>query len=350
MFCITVILLLLDKFFFRGKIIYYELDKGMEKEDGILMKKSTIKDVAQLSKVSVATVSRVLNGKGNVNPEIASKVMDAAKELNYTPNQLAKGLKEQKTNVIGIVVPDLADPYYVKAIQLLQRKLQYENIHVIVTESGYDEKKEREILQKLEIKRVDAIVIASAGNNEKHLTELVLKGISVILFHSNIKNMDIKVPRVIENEEEIVGNLTSKLMEEGHKHIAVINGGKFYPNAIERYVGYVKAMYTGGEVLDSAYTYEGLYDIKSGRKAVKRFLALPKRPTAIISMHPYFTIGAVVELQKQGIRIPRDVTIAALGYDSAFLLLEEKQMIVYEYDVEMAVEEIIFYLTDTIGI
>ncbi|WP_019244164.1 MULTISPECIES: LacI family DNA-binding transcriptional regulator [Bacillus] len=308
------------------------------------MKKATIKDVARESKFSIATVSRVLNGKGNVSPEIASKVLEVAQKLHYTPNQLAKGLKEQKTNIIGVVVPDLADPYFVKVIQLLQRKLQFENIHVLVTESEYNAKKEREILQQLEAKRVDAIVVASTGNNEKYLMDLVLKGITVVLFHTKIKNLDIEIPQVIEDEEEIVRALTHSLIKDGHRHIAVINGTKSFPNAIERYIGYVKAMYTGGEVLDSAYTYEGKYSVESGRKAVKRFLALPKRPTAIVSLHPYFTQGAIAELQKQQIRIPRDVTIASIGNDSSLFLLEDKGIQLYSYDVALIVEEILFYL------
>lgn len=308
------------------------------------MKKATIKDVARVSNFSIATVSRVLNGKGNVSPDIAAKVLSVAKELNYAPNQFAKGLKEKKSNIIGVVVPDLSDPYFLKVIQLLQRKLQAENIHMIVTESQYNAKKERELLNQLEMKHVDSILIASAGQNEKYLTDLVMKGINVVLFHSKIKNIDIEIPQIIEDEEQIASNLITKLMAEGHRYIGVINGTKSYPNAIERYVGYVKAMYTGGEVLDSAYTYEGSYEVESGRKAVKRFLALPNRPTAILSLHPCFTIGAIAELQKQKVNIPRDITIASLGNDPSFLLLEDKQMIVYSYDEILTVEEILFYL------
>ncbi|WP_042349712.1 LacI family DNA-binding transcriptional regulator [Bacillus massiliigorillae] len=308
------------------------------------MKKPTIKDVARVSKFSIATVSRVLNGKGNVSPEIATKVMDAAKQLNYVPNQLAKGLKEQKTNIIGVVVPDLRDPYFVEVIQLLQQKLQPENIHLLVTESKYSVKKELELLQQLEAKRVDGIVIAGVGKNEKFLTELVVKGIKVVSLHSKVKNLEIEIPQVIEDEEEIVCRLTSKLIAEGHRTIGVINGSKSYPNAIERYVGYVKGMYTGGEVLDSAYTYEGAYEIESGRKAVKRFLALPSRPTAILCLHPYFTIGVIAELRRKKIRIPRDIAIATLGNDPSFIMLEDKELITYSYDVNLAVEEILFYI------
>lgn len=308
------------------------------------MKKPTIKDVARLSKFSIATVSRVLNGKGNVSPDIAKQVIEVAEQLNYTPNQLAKGLKGQKSNIIGIVVPDLGDPYFMEVIQLLQMKLQPENLHMIVTESKYNDKKEREILQQLEGKRVDSILIASTGRNEIILTDLVTKGINIVLFHSKIKNIDIEIPQVIEDEEKIASQLTTELLEEGHRYIGVINGTKSYPNAIERYVGYVKAMYTGGEVLDTAYTYEGSYEIESGRKAVKRFLALPNRPTAIVSLHPHFTIGAIAELQKQNVRIPKDITIATLGNNPAFLVFENKEMIIYSYDVSLTVEEILFYL------
>ncbi|MEH6942487.1 LacI family DNA-binding transcriptional regulator [Bacillus sp. JJ722] len=308
------------------------------------MKKATIKDVARVSNFSIATVSRVLNGKGNVSPEIATKVMDVAKQLNYIPNQLAKGLKEQKTNIIGVVVPDLEDPYFLEVIQLLQQKLQPENIHLLVTESRYSDKKELEILKQLEAKRVDGILISSVGKNEKYLMEIVVKGIKVVSFHSKVKNLEIEIPQVIEDEEQIVTKLTAELIAEGHRKIGVINGTKSYPNAIERYVGYVKGMYTGGEVLDSAYTYEGAYEIDSGKKAVKRFLALPTRPTAILSLHPFFTIGVIAELQRKKIRIPRDITIATLGSDPSFIMLEDKELISYSYDVSLAVEEILFYL------
>ena len=308
------------------------------------MKNPTIKDVARLSKFSIATVSRVLNGKGNVSSDIAKQVLEAAEKLNYIPNQLAKGLKEQKSNIIGVVVPDLTDPYFMQVIQLLQNKLHQENIHIIVTESQYKVKKEQEILQQLESKRVDSILIASTGQNEKQLTELVLKGINIVLFHSKINNIDIEIPQIIENEEEIANKLTTELINQGHRYIGVINGTKSYPNAIERYVGYVKAMYTGGEVLDTAYTYEGAYEIDSGKKAVKRFLALPNRPTAIVSLHPHFTIGAIAELQKRNVSIPKNITIASLGNNPTFQAFGDKELIIYSYDIVLTVEEILFYL------
>ena len=308
------------------------------------MKNPTIKDVARLSNFSIATVSRVLNGKGNVSPEIAEKVLAAAAELNYSPNQLAKGLKEQKTNIIGIVVPDLQDYYYLRIVQLLQKKLQFENIHLIVSESNYNDKKEKEILEQLEAKRVDAILVSSTGKNERYIMDLVTKGVTVILFHSKIKNIDIEIPQIIQDEEKISYNLTTDLINEGHRYIGVINGTKGYPNAIERYIGYVRAMYTGGEFLDSAYTFEGAYEIESGRKAVKRFLSLPNRPTAIVSLHPYFTLGAIAELQRQKVRIPRDITVVSLGYDPAFVLLVDQEVRYYAYDIEMEIEEILFYL------
>ncbi|MFS0781107.1 LacI family DNA-binding transcriptional regulator [Bacillus sp. 1P06AnD] len=310
------------------------------------MKKSTIKDVARVSNFSIATVSRVLNGKGNVSPEIAKKVLDVAEQLQYVPNQLAKGLKDQKTNLVGMVVPDMQDPYFLQVIQRLEQKLQPLNIHLILAETFYNEKKEREVLQQLEAKRVDSILIASAGGNEKGIAELVVKGIQVVLFHTKIKVNDIKIPQISEDEEANSSKLTTMLLDEGHQLIGVINGSKTSPNAIEKYVGYVKAMYTGGEVLDSAYTFEGSYSIESGRKAVKRFLSLPKRPTAILSLHPYFTIGAIAELNKQKIRIPRDVTIASLGGDPSFALLEDKGLLVHYYSVEMDVEEILFHLNE----
>lgn len=308
------------------------------------MKKPTIKDVARVSKFSIATVSRVLNGKGNVSPEIATKVMDVAKDLHYVPNQLAKGLKEQKTNIIGVVVPNVRDPFFTEVIQLLQERLQPENIHLLVAESKYNDKKELEILHQFEAKHVDGIIISSVGKSEKFLTELMIKGIKIVSFHSKLKNLEIEIPQVIENEEEIVNKLTSELIEDGHRYIGIINGTKSYPNAIERYVGYVKGMYTGGEVLDSAYTYEGLYDIESGQKAVKRFLALPNRPTAILSLHPFITIGVIKELQRKKIRVPRDITVATLGNDPAFVMLEDKELLVYSYDVLLTVEEILFYI------
>ena len=117
------------------------------------MKKPTIKDVARLSKFSIATVSRVLNGKGNVSSDIAKQVLEAAEKLNYIPNQLAKGLKEQKSNIIGVVVPDLTDPYFMQVIQLLQNKLHQENIHIIVTESQY--KKIRRTIEKVQKNKND---------------------------------------------------------------------------------------------------------------------------------------------------------------------------------------------------
>jgi len=166
------------------------------------MVKSTIKDVALEANVSTATVSRVLNESGFVSDEIKQRVYLAIKKLNYQPNAIARSLKQDKTNTIGVVIPDITNMYYMTIAKGIEDTVQEKGYNLIFCSSNENPKKEKNLLQLLVEQRVDAIVLATAGSNEEKVKEICQSGMPVVL-----------VDRIFEVEGQELDSVTENNFE-----------------------------------------------------------------------------------------------------------------------------------------
>lgn len=277
------------------------------------MTNPTIKDIAREAGVSIASVSRVLNNERYVSDLMQKKVIKTAEELNYYANDIAKSLKTNKTNTIGVLIPDIANPFFMNISKGLEDAISNTNINLIFTSGMENSEKEKELLQLLIKKRVDGIVLAPAGLHTDLLNSILTSNIPIVLVDRKIEGLSNKADLVLENNFEGAYQLTKKLISDGHKKIGVITGLLRVSTGVERLNGFETFMKENEITIASDYVFQGDYSEEAGKKAVKYFSELPEPPTAILSLNNTMTVGAAKELMEYHITEEDTFTIASYG-------------------------------------
>ncbi|MBB6636900.1 LacI family DNA-binding transcriptional regulator [Cohnella thailandensis] len=287
------------------------------------MAKATIKEVAAEAEVSTATVSRVLNESGFVSEEIKERVMEAVAKLNYQPSAIARSLKQDKTYMIGVIVPDISNSYFMGISRGIEDVVGAEGFQLMFCSSDENPEKEERLLNLLQEKRVDAVVLATAGGNDDTVKSLSDSGLPIVLVDRKLdseegtKSLDL----VAEDNEEGAARLTEKLLAEGHVRIGVVNGPARVSTGRERFEGVRKAMRDRG-IADQPIVFNGGFSTEDGIRAVRKFLQADPRPTAIVSLNNQMSLGVLLEIVRSGLKIPEDMAVASFGEVEAGPLLK----------------------------
>lgn len=287
------------------------------------MAKATIKEVAAEAEVSTATVSRVLNDSGYVSDEIKERVMEAVAKLNYQPSAIARSLKQDKTFMIGVIVPDISNPYFMGISRGIEDVVGVEGFQLMFCSSDESPEKESRLLQLLQEKRVDAIVLATAGGNDAAIRSLAESGLPIVLVDRKLDDEEAgrALDLVAEDNADGAGRLTTKLLEAGHVRIGVVNGPARVSTGRERFEGVLKAMKENG-LEPSPLVFNGGFTTEDGIRAVRKFLQADPRPTAIVSLNNRMSLGVLLEIVRSGLRIPDDIAVASFGEVEAGCLLK----------------------------
>ncbi|MFC0392846.1 LacI family DNA-binding transcriptional regulator [Paenibacillus mendelii] len=287
------------------------------------MSKATIKKVAAEADVSTATVSRVINDSGYVSPEVRERVFHAIAKLNYQPSAIARSLKQDKTFMIGIIVPDISNPYFMGISRGIEDIVGQDGFQLMFCSSDENSDKESRLLQLLYEKRVDAIVLATSGGNGETIHKLANSGQPIVLIDRKLEGQWDARPLDLVAEDNAQGAylLTKQLLEDGHTRIGVVNGPARASTGRERYDGVRKAMKEHGLDRDPLL-YNGDFSTEGGIRAVGQFLKEKSPPSAIISLNNKMSLGVLLELVNRGLRIPDDVAVASFGEVEAGNLLK----------------------------
>ncbi|WP_036718509.1 LacI family DNA-binding transcriptional regulator [Paenibacillus harenae] len=291
------------------------------------MLKATIKEVAAEAQVSTATVSRVLNNSSKVSEEARQRVSAAIAKLNYEPSAIARSLKQDRTFMIGIIVPDITNPYFMEISKGIEDTVGQNGFQLMFCSSDENTDKEKKLLQLLNEKRVDAVVVATAGGNGSKIASMSRSGLPVVLIdrslekHDGFKQLDL----IAEDNAEGAYMLTKRLLEDGHTSLGVVNGPSWVSTGKERYDGVLRAMRESG-IEHLPYVFNGDFSVEGGIRAVRRFWQAKQKPTAIISLNNRMTFGVLIELIRQGLHIPSDVAIASFGEVEAGQLLKNPKL------------------------
>lgn len=291
------------------------------------MLKATIKQVAAEAEVSTATVSRVLNCSLKVSDEARLRVNEAIAKLHYEPSAIARSLKQDKTYMIGIIVPDITNPYFMEISKGIEDTVGQCGFQLMFCSSDENNDKEGRLLQLLNEKRVDAVVIATAGGNGAKIASMSRSGLPVVLIDRSLEGgEDLEsLDLVAENNAEGAFMLTKRLLEDGHTALGVVNGPSSVSTGRERLEGVLRAMREWG-IEEPLHIYNGDFTIQGGIRAVRRFWQAEHKPTAIISLNNRMTFGVLLELVRSGLNIPSDVAIASFGEVEAGQLLKRPKL------------------------
>lgn len=275
-------------------------------------------DIAKKSGVSITTVSRVLNDTGLVKEETREKVLRVMRENNYTPNSLARGLAKKESMAIGLVVPNINNPFYSEMVRAVQDMASQKNYSVVAVNTDDSIEAEKRILTTLVAKQVDGMIFAGgrylAEEHNAHLRELAQK-VPTVLAYEDIDDPNIYC--VNARKEQATYLITSHLIRLGHRRIFFVNTQDGFKPSREKLSGYRKAMRECGLETGDEYVVSGSNTIQAGFEAGKTIAADLRGATAVLTASDILAMGAMNALVLEGLRIPDDISVA--GFDNITL-------------------------------
>lgn len=271
----------------------------------------TIRDVAELAGVHPSTVSRVINNDSRISEKTKNKVLLIIKKLGYTPNAIARGLKIKRTYTLGMLIPDITNPFFAEIARGVEDAANANGFNIILCNTDDKLKKERIYLEILKGKRVDGLILGTAHIKDKSIIELEKKKFPYILLSRNIEGLDKNCVIV----DDVAGGImvTEYLIKLGHRRIAHITGPPTVRAANNRLEGYKFALEKHQIEYHEELVKEGDFRIKGGYQVMKRFLKLAEPPTAIFAANDLLALGAMQAIQREKYHIPEDFCI--IGFD-----------------------------------
>ena len=271
---------------------------------------ATIKDVAAWAKVSVATVSHVVNGTRKVAPATIQRVRQAMKELDYHPNAVAQSLRTQKTNVIGTVISDITNPFFATLIRGAEDAAIEAGYSLIVCNSDESLEKEDRYVRLLQRRQIDGLLISPVGDGTRSVVhELPKWKIPFVFVDRRVEEIPSDV--VLSDNVQGAYQATKHLIEQGHCLIGLILGIKGATTTEERLAGYRKALDEAEISVSEELIAYGGYRQEGGRTTTEEFLSLPKPPSAIFSTNNLMTIGVLKTLARRKIAVPQAMAVVS---------------------------------------
>ncbi len=276
----------------------------------------TINDLAKECNVSTATISRVINNSPRVNPDTKAKILKAMKEHNYFPNALARGMKKMNMNIIGVLISDIANPFFTDIVKSIEQVAQNYDYKIILCSTQNDIEKERKEIELLKQKQVDGFILAGSrpvdDKNEEYLKD-ISKSFPVILINSYIEGGD-KLYSIMVDEEEASSQALDLLIQKGYKSVYFF-GDPNWKTSQAKIKGLKKICEKYSITLTDSNFINCEYGYASGIEGINRLVPLnPQYPCLIFCASDQIAIGAKKALTDRHINIPEQVSI--LGFSN----------------------------------
>ena len=274
---------------------------------------ANMKDIAKTARVSLGTVSHVLNNTANVRAPLRKRVLDAVQAVGYQPSQLARGLRRDKTNVIGMIIPDITNPFFPAVVRGAEDIAFSNGYRLILCNTDNDHSKELVHLKELRTYLPAGLIVIPSN-----FSDLTAQAESYRRAGTGVVCVD-RLPRnwagdsVTANNEEGALEATRHLIQMGHKKLAMIVGPQHLTNAKDRLNGFKKAFREAKIQVSTEYIQETTFDKQGGYIKTILLLRLIPRPTAIFAGNDMIALGALRAIREAGLRCPGDVSL--MGFD-----------------------------------
>ena len=281
--------------------------------------KATIKSIAQECNLSTTAVSLVLNGKPNrISEESRALILDTAKRLNYSPNQIAVGLVKGKTRTIGLILSDISNVFLAEIAKIIEEEIKKYNYTVIFGNTGDDGHRELEYIREFLGKNVDGIILLHSSDTteeeQQTIKEVIRKSdVTFVMLDNDLEELDIA--RCILNNQEGGYIAVTHLLELGHRRIGSLLGPMGQCSVRDRLKGYKQALTDWDVPFDEDLLYQGDFTIQSGIAAMPYFME--RNVHAVFSYNDMMAYGLYTYARDHNIKIGRDVSL--IGYDDGFI-------------------------------
>lgn len=275
----------------------------------------TIRDVAQRAGVSVSTVSRVLTSNAPVQEETRRAVEDAILQLGYRPNGLARGLRNKETKTIGLIIPDVANPFFPEVARGVEDAACKRGYSVILCNSGNDRAKEAMYFGVLKERRIDGIIITGSGSLNEYAQLCEKEDFPVVFLDRSADDIDID-----SVESDSYGGACQAvrhLLDLGHREIAFVSGSSRTSTASRRMRGYIDTLREHGIDPSPEFIVPGDFTLEAGVRAGRELLRRKHRPTAVFIANDIEAIGVMMAAEAMNLSIPDDLSV--VGFDNTLL-------------------------------
>lgn len=268
---------------------------------------TTIKQVAQHAGVSAATVSRVLNNDARVSIEVRERVLASVKELDYRPNRIARSLRRQSSETIGVIVSDIENPHFTKAVRTIENAAYEQGYRVVLCNTDESAEKQKAYLDVLAAEQVTGIIIAPAVADDPTIRHLLDTGIPIVAFDRSLN--DERADAVLADNVAAAQLATKHLIDQGRKHIGFIAGRAKIKTGADRSLGYELAMREAGR---EPIIGEGGFRMELAQQATKDLIASHKELDGLVIANNLMAIGAARVLRESGVTIPEEIAVVGI--------------------------------------
>jgi DNA-binding LacI/PurR family transcriptional regulator len=274
---------------------------------------ASLQEVAHRARVSIATVSRVLNKSDKVVPETRATVEKALRDLGYRPSRVARRLrmKDGRAHLVGLIIPDIQNPFYAEIARGVEDAAYAAEYALLLCNSDENPDKEQFYLDVMRSESVDGIVLPPFEETDTAVADIIKTGMPVVCVDRSLSK--VKTDLVEVDNYRGAFEAVSHLIEKGHRSIGLIEGRTQVSTSRERRRGYLDALNEAGITPRKDLMREGDFRQESGRVLATELLSLKKPPTALFAVNNLMTVGALNAVHERNLRVPQDVAI--VGFD-----------------------------------
>lgn len=277
-------------------------------------KEVTLQEVAERAGVHAGTASRALNEatRKMVKAETVDRVHDAARQLGYTPNYLARSFKTRRTMAVGVVIPDITNPVFPPMVRGIEDRLAADGYMTLLANTDNDEDREQLILDRLLTRQVDGLVLATARRQDPLLIDLARRGIAVVLINRVVDGDS--VPSVSVDDAAGIGLVVDHLVALGHRRIAHVAGPQTLSTGSGRYAGFTTSMKSHRLNPDRhLISFAGSFSMEEGLRCGREVLGRKNPPSAIVTANDMLALGCCRAVEEAGLRCPQDVSVVGFN-------------------------------------
>lgn len=270
---------------------------------------ATVADVAREAGVSVSTAARVLSGTGYAAEDTRRVVLEAARDLGYVPNQIARSLRTRQTRMVGLLIGDVENSFYSVIAKNVESVAKDSGYHVVLCNGDDEPAVEREYLKLLEGMHVDALIVTPTSKNRRHLVRLMEAGIVIVQVDRRVEGLE--ADAILVDNEAGAASAVGHLVDAGHTRIGILAGEPDVTTAIQRLAGYKRALQERGIAIRPSLIKPGSFHRDHAIEDATDLIRARPTPTAILAANNILAEGAMIALEQQGLRVPRDMSLVA---------------------------------------
>ena len=273
----------------------------------------TMSDVARQAKVSLMTVSRVINNKGDVSSKTRQLVLEVISNLGYRPSAIARSLATKATSTIGLVIPDVSNPFFAEVTQGVEQLAYSNGYHVFLCNTEEDPQREVAVIQSLEEKRVDGLILCSSRLEEERLVKVIANLPAIVFINRRLQTFQNTFDTVNLDDDRCGRIVARHLIQRGHRQIGFLAGPSISYSGAGRRKGFLDALQEAGVDLADDWVRSCQPSVNAGQEAARSLLTAHPQLTALFCFNDLLAVGALQACKELKRRVPQDLAI--VGHD-----------------------------------